>query len=729
MSPSWRGVLAASLLLLTLLAGGLVGLAALLVLRSVGPERGLEATAEAQRMLLLALVAALAPLLVVAVAVARALAEPIQRLRADVSLLAGPSPRHRVRRPEWRDLGELADGVNLLAERGERARREVEGQLVAATRELASEKDTLASILFALADGVVVCNAELRVVLSNAAARRMLSLPVRPLRRGESIYSYLEPALVGPLIDGLGGGEPGRLERGSLTLPSGAIVELAATTAGSEEVGRHYVFVLRDVTRQVAEDRSRDRFLAETVQRLRSPAASLLSVAEILRDHEELDEPRRREFLDVLLRDAERLADELDAMQAAASAGLAPSWAGDVALREVVERVATELHPALAARGQRLVSEGDEGTARGDRLALLQVARRLVELASARAPDGSQLTARWRRLERSESQPTPLVELAVELPAVRPDAAGGERVFDAPLHNGQIEWTEGVPTVRDVVREHRGELWVRATPDGSAYVLVLPAGEPIADRPVDLASDAVGRQVLALLGQEGFYHPRPAARTARPAHAEALLSDLSFAVFDLETTGLEPGLGDEIVSIGAVRVRDGQVIREDHFFSLVDPGRRVPAASTRIHGITPAMVAGQPRIEAVLPLFLEFVGDSVPVAHVASFDLAFINPRLERLGRPPLGNGAVLDTLLLTYSLFPNWDGYNLEEIAARFEVRVVGRHTSLGDALATAEIFLRLLVVLEQRGVKTLGELLKLQGGDVARKAVGAVRARLAWG
>jgi DNA polymerase III subunit epsilon len=200
-------------------------------------------------------------------------------------------------------------------------------------------------------------------------------------------------------------------------------------------------------------------------------------------------------------------------------------------------------------------------------------------------------------------------------------------------------------------------------------------------------------------------------------------------VFDLETTGLEPAGGDEIISIGGVRVRAGKVVREDHYVTLVRPGRRIPAASTRVHGITDAMVAGQPTLDDVLPRFVEFVGESVPVAHVASFDLAFLNPRLRPLGYPDLGGGAVIDTLLLTYSLFPDWDGYNLEEIARRLDLAVVGRHTSLGDALVTAEILVRLLEVLDRRGVRTLGELLRLQGGDVVRKAVAAVRARLAWG
>jgi DNA polymerase III subunit epsilon len=141
------------------------------------------------------------------------------------------------------------------------------------------------------------------------------------------------------------------------------------------------------------------------------------------------------------------------------------------------------------------------------------------------------------------------------------------------------------------------------------------------------------------------------------------------------------------------------------------------------------MVTGQPPLADVLPRFGEFVDGSVPVAHLSSFDLQFLNPRLAALGRPPLGDGAVLDTLLLSCSLFPSWGNYNLEQLAERLDLTVVGRHTSLGDALTTAEILVRLLGVLEQRGVRTLEEALKLQRGDAVSRLVETLRAKQSWG
>jgi DNA polymerase-3 subunit epsilon len=176
-------------------------------------------------------------------------------------------------------------------------------------------------------------------------------------------------------------------------------------------------------------------------------------------------------------------------------------------------------------------------------------------------------------------------------------------------------------------------------------------------------------------------------------------------VLDTETTGLDPAGGDRIVSLGAVRVVNGRVLRQETFEQLVNPGRRVPAASTAIHGLTDEIVADAPRIEEALPELVRFAEDTVLVGHDIGFDLRFLEAAARSAG-VDLTQPA-LDTLLLDAALFPGQRDHTLEAIADRLGVSVVGRHTALGDALVTAEVLVGLLGPLREAGIRTLADAL----------------------
>ena len=147
-----------------------------------------------------------------------------------------------------------------------------------------------------------------------------------------------------------------------------------------------------------------------------------------------------------------------------------------------------------------------------------------------------------------------------------------------------------------------------------------------------------------------------------------------------------------------------RVLHGETFERLVDPQRAVPAVSTAVHGITTAMVRGQPTIEEVLPVFDRFAADTVLVGHNVGFDLQFLRLERERAGLPTT-NPVVLDTLLLDAVLHPEHEQHSLEAIAGRLGVDVLGRHTALGDALVTGEVFVRLVALLKGIGIRTLDE------------------------
>jgi len=206
---------------------------------------------------------------------------------------------------------------------------------------------------------------------------------------------------------------------------------------------------------------------------------------------------------------------------------------------------------------------------------------------------------------------------------------------------------------------------------------------------VILAAAATG---AALDGRDAEF------KAATDALDDQALADLTYTVFDTETTGLNPAEGDEIIAVGAVRIVNGRLLQGETFASLVDPQRSLSEASVAVHRITSEMLRGQPPIEQVLPPFHRFAEETVLVGHNAAFDMRFL--QLKEAQGGVRFEQPVLDTLLLSAVAHPAQTSHGLEEIAARLGVAVTGRHTALGDAMVTAEVFLRLLPLLAERGI-----------------------------
>lgn len=192
-------------------------------------------------------------------------------------------------------------------------------------------------------------------------------------------------------------------------------------------------------------------------------------------------------------------------------------------------------------------------------------------------------------------------------------------------------------------------------------------------------------------------------RLLRGRHPPQSLRALDCVAIDLEMTGLHAGRGDEIVSMAGVRIVHGEVQKHAVFERLVNPGRPIPPRAVEIHGITDAMVAGQPSVLDGLAALRAFVGGAVMVGYNMAFDMGFMAQR--RSAGPAAFHGPTLCVLRLSEYLDPSFRDHSLEAVAARFDVTVSGRHTALGDAMAAADIFVRMLPRLEAHGVRTLAQ------------------------
>ncbi|MDA5558540.1 3'-5' exonuclease [Shimia sp. MMG029] len=189
--------------------------------------------------------------------------------------------------------------------------------------------------------------------------------------------------------------------------------------------------------------------------------------------------------------------------------------------------------------------------------------------------------------------------------------------------------------------------------------------------------------------------------------SELPLEQISFVVFDCETTGLLPHK-DELVQLGAVRVRRNQIIKGEQIDRLINPDRPIPATSTRVHHITDAMVAGAPPPKEVVSEFHHFVRDAVIVAHNAPFDMAFVRRHGNEMGLT--WQQPIVDTVLLSAILYGPTEVHSLDALCARLGVVIPEhlRHTALGDARATAQVLCKMLPMLSALGYRTLQDVLE---------------------
>ncbi|CDN96233.1 DNA polymerase III subunit epsilon [Agrobacterium tumefaciens] len=189
---------------------------------------------------------------------------------------------------------------------------------------------------------------------------------------------------------------------------------------------------------------------------------------------------------------------------------------------------------------------------------------------------------------------------------------------------------------------------------------------------------------------------------------KAKLDELTYVVFDTETTGLNPESGDEIVQIAALRIVNGKILHEETFDMLVNPGRSIPTSASRIHGIANEMVFGAPSPDEAIKRFHHFVKGAVIVAHNAPFDMEFLYRREQQTGLR--FDNLVLDTVLLSAIVFGQWEDHSLDALLIRLDIDLPHdlRHTAKGDASATAEAFLKMQDLLAAKGLVMVEALLK---------------------
>ncbi|WNL40685.1 exonuclease domain-containing protein [Halomonas sp. PAMB 3264] len=260
------------------------------------------------------------------------------------------------------------------------------------------------------------------------------------------------------------------------------------------------------------------------------------------------------------------------------------------------------------------------------------------------------------------------------------------------------------PTVGDILGLHGSELWSEQDADGVHARLC-----------VSLKSSTRQSAPDPDIASRPEFHDFDIARLAPPQTplSERALDQLAIVAFDTETTGLDLRGADTLLSLGACRIVNNRLLARDVFERYINPKRAIPAASTAIHGIRDEDVRDAPAASVVLEAFETYAREAVLLAHNASFDLLALSQAGKRLSHP------ILDTLLISKALDSALPGHDLESQAKRYGLSIPpgARHTALGDAQLTAELWLSMLPRLKARKILTLDQLLAFQASALDRR------------
>ena len=624
----------------------------------------------------------------------------VKRLNEETKVIITANPAHRVQVEGPRDLKQLAETINGFADRFQATLNNQTAQIEQSQAKLEEEKNRLATLMSELTEGVLVCNIEGRVLLYNNRAKDLLSqVPNESwagnvggfVGLGRSVFGLIGRNTITQALEDLSY----RLEKQNTHLVSqfvttatnGQLIRARiAPLLTQQEIINGFILTLEDITQQSQRSRRRDTLLQALTEGVRSSLANIRTAIETIEQYPEMDSVKLNQLRKIIFDESLTLSTRLNHITSEHDTDLKADW-------QLEDMLGSDLLWAIQRRFESKLAVSTTIREQAENLWLKVDSYSVVQA----------LTYIMRQLK---------INFGINEVHLRLTRTGQLAAFDLAWQDDNTDmdtlWAwqnepmvmedEGPSlTLREVAEHHGGEVWCQANKEAkTAYFRLLLATtqpKPARKKRVIVPSSRPEYYDFDLFHQPG----------QSPELDQLTLSELTYTVFDTETTGLNPSEGDEIISISAIRIVNGRLLREEIFDQLVDPQRALSSASVDIHGISAEMLVGQPTIRQVLPLLSRFTEGTVLVAHNAAFDM-----RLLQLKEPETRirfTNPVLDTLLLSAAIHPNQTDHSIENIAQRLGINIIGRHTSLGDAIVTGEIFLKQIPLLAEQGIITLGD------------------------
>jgi DNA polymerase-3 subunit epsilon len=586
-------------------------------------------------------------------------AKPVERLASEMRARAHADVDEEIDHAPAKYLGDLGTAAAAVTSNLTETRNAMALAVGRETARLSAEKTRLETLLSEVPDGVLFCTPWHAIALYNGHARDILggsealglNRPVRGLLRMAPITQAYERLVAKEHeADDDGGTDVLVTTRNGARMLEARMRLLRLEGQETERPG--YVLTLRDVTADMATHLERTHLLEALLGGVKETVASLPQGAG-----------------DAL----SRLAEETEQKKRRTDTGWWPME------NLVAEDLGAALEARLSRKGIALACDLGPIVLRCDGFA---VTRLLERLALDWTGDGvGELTLTL----AAEGGEEAVLSLEGRGDVADPAAVAGW--LATPLSPGMTGFTGAA-----VCTAHGMSVSSEpAGPGRAALRFALPLARPDKTRP--------SRAVLYDFDLLNADIPEDLAA--------AKLKDLSFVVFDTETTGLNPQV-DEVCQIAAVRVVNGKLLNAERFDMLVNPGRTIPAASTAVHHVTNEMVADAPGVAEAMARFHTFADGCVLVAHNAPFDMAFLRRREREIGRR--FDQPILDTVLCSAILFGQSAEHTLDALCDRLSITIpeADRHTAIGDAIGTADAFRKMIPMLEAAELPNLGALIK---------------------
>jgi DNA polymerase-3 subunit epsilon len=641
---------------------------------------------------------------------------PMNKLSEEVELIHSVNPAHRIQLEGAHGLMQLVEKINAGAEKYEKMEKSVFDRVHIAKAELEEEKNILAAIMAELPEAVLVCNKEGMIILYNSQAKRYFSEKNTTLKTkhqpdvvkdaavesqgkahlgiGRSIFGIIGENIIRHAL----GEIRTKLKRNEENVTSAFVVTdqanrllraEAAPILSPQREFSGFIVIFNDITQGLRLEARAEFLVRSFQQKIRHSVASIKSAVEIILTYPDIEPSRERQLKEIIYAESSSLEQLIQRESKETFKQTRNQWPlMPISIPDLLDSLQKRADERL---GIELTLEPCTGRCwvKIDTYAMILILLFVLERVCAETGE------RRYACRFSEDKDFVFLNFSWEGTPIKIEKL---RQWETMQLNFM---KEGMPLhLKEVLDHHNAEIWSYADQQQekiSNLRIYLPAFRP-------QEQDSVRHAAILPASRPEFYDFDLFHQPGQsPDLDNRLLKDLAYTVFDTETTGLDPAGGDAIVSIGALRIVNTHILTEESFDQMVNPQREIPMSATKIHGISDAMVESQPTIDAVLPAFFKYTEGTIIVAHNAAFDMRMLQTYENRTGIRFVN--PVLDTLLISAIVHPAQEDQTLSSIVRRLGVSVVNRHTAMGDAMMTAKIFIRMIPLLEKKGIRTLGE------------------------